>query len=288
MTKLLTLTLTAVLISGCSVIWTSPAFYTHNLTTYETPQPILSHDEYAAVFETHARPFVYQMNYRNSAVLVYGASHTKDPENHQIRNIDSAFHQFRPTVVLVEGRMGFLFRPVTDPVEKFGEQGKLLDLAKQNSVKAFTWEQSLEAEVSKVLKQYSYPQRVAMFYVLRPYWSNYRFGKPDNPDEYVRPTLEKRTSVKGLKNSISSIAQIDSIWGQDFPTEPNWRDKGDEYGHPGYLKVIADLANETRDIHLVQIIIDLLEKDERVMLTAGSSHAVKIERALQSYINKHN
>ena len=168
-----------------------------------------------------------------------------------------------------------------NPVEKYGEMGWAFSLARKDNILTYTWEMPRELEIQHVLEIYS-KEQVALFYILRPYFSNFRFGKPDNPDAVAIAYINERSDYPGIENVITSVEQIDAIWQRDFSDEADWRDTSDRFGLPGYLDEIAIRSNQARDEHFVRVIIDLVQKGERVFAIAGSSHAVKLEPALQA------
>lgn len=159
--------------------------------------------------------------------------------------------------------------------------GWVFYLSRKDKVPTYTWEAPLEREIQYVLEKYP-KEYVALFYTLRPYFSNLRYGRPGNPDIVVADYIKERSDYPGIENVISSVEEIDAIWQRDFPNEIDWRDTSDQFGLPGYLGTIASRSNEARDEHFVRVIIDLVRKGERVFAIAGSSHAVKLEQALQA------
>lgn len=259
-------------------IWRSPPFYTDFIST-EPVAPIMTMAEYGEVFETHARPYVVNIESSKGAVLVYGSRHTKDPDDPQIADIGKRWQAFEPSVALVEGRLGFFIPVIMNPVRRFAEMGALNALARSDGIPVYSWEPPRELEIASVLEDFP-PEQVALSYVLRPYFGNLRFGRPDDPDAFVEEYRQKRTKYPGLEGTLESIGEIDSVWQRDFAGLPDWRDTSDEYGLPGYLAEIA--TSLFRDEHLVNVIIDLVDRGERVFVVAGESHSVKVERALQA------
>ena len=59
----------------------------------------------------------------------------------------------------------------------------------------------------------------------------------------------------------------------------DWRDLTGVYGAPGFLGEMFEYANDIRDQNMLNIVRELLEEGERVMVTMGWSHAVRIEAA---------
>jgi hypothetical protein len=277
MKRMLPWTLLLLLFGACGPVWRSPDYYT-DYGSIDLTEPILTMEQYSVRAKDHPRPYVVTLG---DSVLLFGAEHTQDPDDPQIDSIRAQWERFAPTVTLVEGRLGFLFRWTSDPVARFGESGAVYDLAKRSGVPAFTWEPPVEAEVAWVLR--SYPQkRTALFYILRPYFGQRKFGRPDDPDGMVEGTIGRRTQWKGLEGSIADVAEIDSIWRADFAGKKDWRETDDRYGWPGYLGEIAAASNAFRDEHAARIIVHLARNGERVFIVCGSSHAVKLEPALRA------
>lgn len=269
---------------SCGPIWTSVDHYT-GYGEIELREPILTMDQYGELASTHARPYIVRLSSDSGAVTLFGATHTNDPVDVQLDSIRAEWTRLQPTVALIENRLGFFLRWFSNPVQKFGESGFVYEYAKENGIPCYTWEPLFENEIAWTLKKF--PQkRVALFFILRPYFGQVRFKKPDDPDGMVEGTIGRRTKIKGLEGSIKSIAEIDSIWKADFSDTKDWRDTDDKYGWVGYLNDIAAESNAFRDEHFARVIIDLTRKGERVFAVCGSSHSVKLENALRATMKK--
>jgi hypothetical protein len=260
--------------------WRSPPFYTEAPPAV-LPVPVLTMDEYDAVSQTHPRPYVVEAETSEGggAVLLFGAEHTRDPDDPQLAALRSLWDRFAPTVCLVEGRLGFLLPGLMDPAAHYGEMGAAAALARRDGLPIYSWEPPREAEVARMLEAFP-AERVALFYVLRPYVSGLRHGKPEDPEGYVEAYRRERTAWPGLEGTIPSVAALDRLWQRDFAGFPDWRDTSDAYGWPGYLAALSDRSNALRDEHLAAVILDLVRRGERVFAVAGSSHAVKLDGAL--------
>jgi hypothetical protein len=260
------------------IIWRSPSRYTCS-RSYSFRDPAMSMEEYGRLSTDHERPYIYTL--KKGAVTVLGIEHTFNPLDPQLDSISKYWELSQPTVALVEGRLGFLFQWIQDPVAKHGEGGKLVRLAKRDGIPFYSWEPDRESEVQALLKKYP-AKRLALFYSLRPYFSGFRFGKPSDPDATMQGYIDERTAVTGLRREISSVSQVDSIWQHDFPTMKDWRNTSDEYGWPeGYLAEIFNDSNLYRDHHLCSAILELVEKGDAVIVSMGSSHAYRIRRTLE-------
>src|SRR5262245_36132993 len=74
--------------------WRSPAYYDAPTIAGEIEDRIIGQAEYS---EDHDSPFFF----RAGNVVVFGAEHTKDPNDPQIVLIDKLWDQLDPTVALV-------------------------------------------------------------------------------------------------------------------------------------------------------------------------------------------
>lgn len=261
------------------VIWHSPDRYTTS-TEVEFTTPIMSMHQYDTV-GNHPRPYMYTLSSGKGSVTIAGIGHTKDPGDPQLDSIDFYWHRQIPDIVLVEGLLGFLFSWWQDPVSVHGENGHVVALAKSDGIPYYSWEPSREQEVRDLSIRFS-PRQLAAFYSLRPYFSNFRFGKPADPDAQLQQYINERTAVEGLQGTITRVSQIDSIWQHDFKHLKDWRETSDEYGWPeGWLADIANASNIYRDQHLCTAIIELVQQGKHVFACMGASHAFRIESALR-------
>ncbi|MDY8135365.1 hypothetical protein [Aquimarina sp. 2201CG5-10] len=254
-------------------IWRSPKHYleVNNCNKFNH---ILSMQEYGQLADTHKRPYIIE----RKDVLVFGSEHIKTPEHQQNKFIEEAFDMFKPTVVLVEGRLGFLIPYFMDPVKKFGEMGKASELAKKHSLLLYSWDPPKGKQLDELKKEFN-PEQLAIKEILTPYFGNLRFGKPESPEKFVEQYLQ-RAQWLGVQNKIKSIDDIDRIWKRDFPNEKDWRDTDDQWGLPGYLSEIADTSNLIRNQYLLCAIKKLTAQGEKVFVVCGSSHAVCIKNEI--------
>lgn len=251
--------------------WRSPAYYPQPPATSLAEARIIPRSQYS---EEHRRPYTY----RHGNVVVFGAEHKPASVDRQLRQIDEMWRELRPTVALVEGRLGFLAPGFMDPVEHYGESGHVYALAKKDDVQAYTWEQPLDEHIAYLARVHA-KDRVALFMVLRPYFSKLRFGKPESPEAFVEEFLG-RADHPAIRGEINSVADIDRIWQRDFAGGKDWRDVSDETVLPGYLERLTEDSNDQRNRYLVRLVSHLSAQGERVFVICGSSHAVVIEPAL--------
>lgn len=265
------------------VLWMSPDLYEPE-KNYSLNVPIMSMYEYDSIVNSHPRPYIYTINSSNSgSVHIVGLNHTKDPNHPHLDSLINVWNSTSPSVALIEGRLGFLFSWIQNPIEVYGESGLTAKLAKEKDVELYSWEPSRVNEVSYLLKNYT-PKQLALFFSFRPYFSNVRYGIPDDPEKKLQSYLEDRTNYDGIRNVYKNWSELEQAWEKDFPNI-NWRTYSDEHGWPdGYLTNIANDSNISRDHHLINSILSFIEKGEIVFVVVGVSHAPRIEATLRSMI----
>ncbi len=282
-------TLTAVVIGALATLtagawftsWTSPRSYVPK-AAMDTDR-LMSARRYDELLPTHPRPYVVKRAIGSGKVVVFGATHTKDPTDPQLTRLREEWNALKPTVALVEGRPSGPLAALRDPVTNFGESGLVVSLARRASWEGgcviYSWEPDREWEVRTMLAKFP-KERVALFYILRPYVSDLRHGKPANPDAAIEATRAKRSKWPGLEGAIDSVAAVDAIWKRDFAGLPDWRETSDAYGWPGYLREISEVSRDLRTANMAAAILELTAQGERVFVVCGSSHAVRAEPAL--------
>lgn len=253
--------------------WRSPPFYL-DVPPAEAASRIVPFARYGEISD-HARPYVVDAG----SVVVFGATHTRDPADPQLATLEGAFERLRPTVVLVEGRLGFLLPGIMDPVVHHGEGGKVNALARAAGARVYSWDLPKDVLARRLVEKFT-PEQVSLYVVLTPYFSMLRFGKPASPDDFVSGFLH-RAAIPELGGAIRSVADIDRVWQRDFQGKPDWRDTSDEYELPGYFSALMSGSNDARNEHLVRLLLHLRGQGERVFAVTGSSHAVCVEPALR-------
>ncbi|WP_223034110.1 hypothetical protein [Hanstruepera marina] len=272
-----------VLLFYFNIIWKSPSYY-KTVKSREYEAPIMDMGTYMdSLINVHSRPYAYTItSQKKGKVIVLGVEHINDPKAPQFDLIKNQWEEHKPSVALVEGRLGFFCKWLHNSIEQYGESGLTAELAKSDGIKLYTWEPSRDDEIAMLIKKYP-AQKLAMFYSLRPFFGIPLNERANNPEDKLQDLIEERTKRKHLKNTLKSWEEVDSIWQSDFP-EKDWRTFDSGYGYPSYLHDIWNDSNLARDKHMVNIIVELVEKGETVFVTMGSSHAPRIENTLKSVI----
>ena len=240
----------------------------------------MSMKDYKDIWETHRRPYIYTIeSTKGGKVTIVGVEHLNNPNHSQFDTIRKVWNEMKPDIAFVEGRLGFMFTWFMSPIENYGESGLVSSLAKKNNSDLYTWEPTRNDEIPILLKKHS-ADRIALFYSFRAYFSNTKGKENINKEKELQKYLENRTDYEHIRGIYKNWQELDSVWSNDYP-EIEWRDYSTSNGWPeGYLHDIWNSSNLTRDEHLVQSVIELVEKGKNVFVTVGSSHAPRIEKTL--------
>ncbi|MBO6522479.1 MAG: hypothetical protein JJ971_01515 [Balneolaceae bacterium] len=270
--------LSVLLLFHFNILWSSPPYYyPENYTDLEIP--IMSMQDYDEIINSHRRPYYFSVNSSSGAAHIIGVNHTNNPSHPHLDSIITKWGFAQPSVALVESRLGFLFTWTQDPIKKYGERGLTAKLAKSDGIPLYTWEPDRENEINFLLEKYS-GKDLALFYVLRPYFSYSITYRENNGDALFNRLIAERTDYSGLRNQLRSSQEVINTLEKDYPTF-DWATHISSKGWPeGYLMDIWNDSNLFRDRHMIQLIIELVEQGETVFVTMGASHAPRIEKTL--------
>ncbi|MFY0603426.1 MAG: hypothetical protein JXQ93_05720 [Flavobacteriaceae bacterium] len=263
------------------IMWKSPSFYKVNQKS-ELTLPVMDMKQYKEIISSHRRPYIFTLTAKNGAkVSIVGVDHRNDPSHSQFDSIRYQWRDLNPDAVLVEGRLGFLFTWLQNPIEEYGESGLASFLAKKEGKELYTWEPTRDDEVES-LKEYFSLKQLAMFYALRPYFSLSHKGVVENPEERIQEFIDSRTDYNHIRGAIKSYKDIDEEWSKHYQNI-DWRTYSNPSGYmpKGLMHNLWNASNIARDEHLIQAVLELLRNNKNVFVTVGVSHAPRIEGTLK-------
>ena len=269
---------TTILVAGAGILffvaWKSPKYY--------KVQNLLSESHSCIPFGLytgeHPRPYIVEA--KNA--VIFGAAHTRDPKHPEIKMMEEKWETLKPTIALVEGRLGFLVPGLMDPVEELGEGGKVKQLAEREGIPVYNWDLSKE-ELALHLRARFSNEQIALSQIVQPYFSQLRFGKPSSVEAFLHPFF-KRAAFVGMQDSIKEVKDIDRIWKKHF-TGLDWRNVSDEGPLPGYLNDMMVVTNDLRNQQLIAVVKELVSKGKRYSLFAGQAMLIAFSQLLNRINN---
>jgi hypothetical protein len=219
------------------------------------------------------------------ALLLFGALPTNDPAHAPIAAIRRAWEDFRPTVVLCEGRFGFFVGGFDRGVRRFGEAAAAYALGRRDNLAVFSLEPDAGDEVARLVARFPREQ-VALFLALRDFVGERERGRvPGPPEEAMQQALTDWSGVPALEGSIPSIEAFDAQWRAQFPTEGDWRTIARARLSPGDdapLRRLAALGRSVRGEHMVRAMVDLVRQGQRVFAVCDHALLPMQEPALRA------
>ena len=261
------------------LVW-SPGAPTYALAAEREARPLLmrfrNSAEHDRVRAAHEEAYVLELAGETGALLYYGAHHSQDAGDPQLDDIRRRWSAFRPTVALCEGRSrGYLLGPLLPRFVGLPEPALVHELARESGVVLYSLEPEYAHEVSVLLERFA-PAEVALFFTLRVYWQE----SGGNADEALAEDLRaKRCDVDGLHTALPDLAAVDAAW-KGVTESGDWRTwTGDM---PGVLGEIDEASRTIRGEHMTRVLLDLVERRERVFAVVGSGHVIRQEWALRT------
>lgn len=243
----------------------------------EAPVALRSWAEHDAIVAK--ADFPYRIRFEGALVLGVHPhiNHADDP---QIAVLDKEWAALRPTVILVEGRPGIFFGKEEDLVSRIGEPGWAMRRAQKEKLKIWSWEPSVEAETTEMLKHGTKQDAVLML-TLRSLATKRRNGPISDDD--AAASLTRRQANYGLKDAFVDLAAMESFWTTNYGRHGDWRSVPEGWNWAGAespLFKMSAAVGDLRTSNMVRCVRELAAQGERILALCGSGHAIRGEKAL--------
>jgi hypothetical protein len=254
---------------------------------------IMTFDEYFRL-AYHTQPYVLEFHTGKGGLLYFGASHSSDPTDPQMRYIERRWRKFHPDIAFFEGRDPESPSPIKpegtreEVISRWGESGFTVFMAFRYGVPVRTLEPARTDEIKLLLKQGYTAEQIQLYYVLREI-PRFRDRKQEQTIEsYVENRLLGMSSRAELSDAPRTLSEFEASVSRHFPKLKDWREVPEAWFDPAlpkpqsYLNAMALLLNEFRDRHMVDLLVDQVKRGRWVFAVAGASHVVMQERALRA------
>ena len=251
---------------------------------------IMSFEEYAK--KRHRVPYVLNVRAGKGRLLYFGANHTYDPNDPEIRQIEKEWKKFKPEIAFFEGA-----DPETTPamvmsreeIRGSGEPSLVLFLASRDSVPVKSLEPAQKDEIALLLKKYT-PEQVKVFYTLRQIPEFRRGQHNETIETYAKGVLAWLSSKPELRGKPRTVDELQVISTALLTQLADWRDVPQEWFDPAstqgltYLNDVSRQLSEFRDRHMLTLLTEQVAQGRRVFALVGASHVVMQERAVRAAI----
>lgn len=234
-------------------------------------------EEHESLYPPGDGNYVLETSHGDSALLYFGAKHSRDPNHPQVKRIKSAWNRFQPTVALHEGRArGYMLGAIFERLDGLSEPMLVHKLARRSGVPMYTLEPPYEREIGILLERFA-PEQLALHFTMNTYWSEAQ-GTPS--EELALDLLRKRTDVAGLRGTLTKIEDIDRAWKATVAGAGDWRARRSAPQN----SIFSEISEQSRTIrgeHMTRTLVDLVRSGERVFAVVGCSHVIRQEPVLR-------
>ncbi len=275
------------------------------LSNVNTAEKLLLSNAEFAEHQFHSsseRSYVYTIEVAGKAVLFFGASHTNDPEDEQFADLKDYFDKFKPDIVLVEGKSGIEQKAnkiqqtlkVSDIsyTKTKGEGTYALKLAVDQNVDFGSPEPNFLDEISMQEERYA-RKDIFSYYIYRmidQYLRTKSTYSVTECKEYLQPQVDWFTlGCKWPSDEVEKYFE-DIIQSLDLTNPLLYKEAVTPVPFTGkswsIINEISNTSSQYRDIYLLRELNKILDNYNRVMVVYGSAHAVRLESALKSMMNR--
>lgn len=248
------------------------------------PIELRSWPDHDSIYQSTQFPYVLTIKNRTGLLEYVGAKHTSDAAEPQLTEIESRWAAVKPTVALCEGRARMYRYASRNRTGKLSESELTRILANQSGIPLYTLEPTYQSEVQGLLEHFE-PKLVATYMTIRVYCSEADRTLEKRQDGLALGLLRKRTDVAGLRGTLSSVEELDEYWNQTFPDEPDWWTLSNTESTPR-LKAVGDRSRQIRGEHMVQSLVELVNRGHRVFAVVGASHVIRQEPVLRKLLEQ--
>ncbi len=269
-------------VAGAGWAWRahSPGAATYRLDPVRvaTPLPhrLRSPEEHDVALARVGNPYVLEIARGEGELAYYGARHSQDPADPQIADLRARWDAFEPTAALCEGRRrGYFLGPPFEWIAGLPEPALVHALARRDGVPLYSLEPDYASEVALLLRQFS-ARDVALYFTLRVYMSE---AQGEENEALFRDLLAKRTDVDGLRTAFADPAAAQEFWRAEYAQAGPLLSRT---SFPPRLSEIDHASRLVRGEHMARVLIELVERGERVFAVVGSGHVIRQEWALRA------
>jgi hypothetical protein len=272
-----------------------------NLTQGQQADPPATPSAELMTFEEYVRikhdvPYILELSTAKGALLYFGSRHTYDPGDPQVRQIEALWRGFRPDVALFEGgnpedRNPWVTKDKRE-MREFGEPGLVVFLATRDNVPVRTFEPARGDEAAFLRRTFSLEQ-IKLFYVLRQVPQFRQSQQDDSIENMANHMLEWLSHMPSLEGAPRNLPEFEASYARLFPGGPNWRQAPQSWSDPAairsatYTNHLAAKLARFRDQHIIQVLVEEVNRGQRVFAVVGASHVVMQEPVLRARLGVH-
>ncbi len=245
---------------------------------------IMTPKEYSAHF--YIPPYVLRINRPTASLIYFGASHTNNPDDPQISEIEQSWAQFHPEIAFNEGGNPPTEKLRDESIKKFGEPGLVRFMAARDGVPVASIDPPREEEAVELTKKFK-REKVKLFFILRQVSEYGHINHPTRSlEDQLRITFANLNAAPGLKTRPSTVSELETLYSIYFPNSGSFKNVPADWFDPTrsdtFLNQIAVQDNLYRDEYMVNLLAGEVLMGKKVFAVVGFTHVVCQESALRA------
>lgn len=229
----------------------------------------------------------------STGILILGTSHTNDPTNQQLSELERQYAAFAPTRVFVEGGKWPVAETRAETVSRYGEMAYASLLAKQAGIAPEDADPDLSSEMDHVA-QIEGPERTKLYYALRMVRQFRSESDTRSIDEKMSAWLHseyfKRSAL--LRGVIANLSELDAAVRDILPSVGDWHSVSPQWmqatNAESPLATVAKMSSQYRAQFLTDKIVASMIEGERVLAVIGLAHLDEQRMALLPALRRKN
>jgi hypothetical protein len=223
-------------------------------------------------------PYIVEVPCGAGQLYYFGARHTNDSTDSQVRQIEDAWQGFRPDIAFNEGGSPPYEASAENAVRRSGEAGLVRFLAMRDDIPVTSIDPTRAEEVALLSRKFTREQ-VKLFFLMRSAMQFIERNGTAGVDAEMERILKIFDGMPGLRGLPRTVDDIRDL----YPRYPNVsRDDFDPAKRGTLFNEIARAGSEFRDRHMIDLVVRHLREGHRVFAVAGGSHVYMQEPAIRS------
>ncbi|MBC8767806.1 hypothetical protein H4O18_07375 [Arenibacter sp. BSSL-BM3] len=240
--------------------------------------------EYADFMETDSTQWHLNLkdNTNSTALLYFGAIHSKDASHPQFQEILVAWNSGEYDIALFEGPNRGILSTMEETIVKLGESGYVRYLANEKDILVASLEPSPIAEIEYLSKVFPI-DRIKLFFLLR---EAQRVREAFGMDKeqvvgHIDKLLLKANAISLLEDTITTVPELEKAyihyWGNDrewWQAPKEWFTPSGNSSETGgiFTNEINKYSSSFRDLHMIELITGLLKEGKKIFAVVGRNH----------------
>lgn len=241
-------------------------------------------------------PKILRLEGKQKKLLYFGTYHSNQPQDSLFDKIKASFMEFKPKFVLHEGGTNWpIYTSIDSTIRVSGEPGYFIKLAQAYNLPYSNLEPTEISEFTSLQEQFKKGD-ILLMYICRQIDQQQRINQSNtlSDREFERNMTSFLQYLNAVGISLSERELKFSYWkdyyAEFFQESLDWRNFDPSNYYPNFFKNTLNEINRASDTfrnkHMIETILQGLERYDRVMVVVGGGHLLIQEEELTQAFHK--